>query len=93
LRIRINFNADPGRAFYVAADPDPAFHFNADPDPAPNQSCSNLRPFCLLLKYFWFALKVGIVLGRIEKFSFGDAVAGIIQPLEGDEKITDISKL
>jgi hypothetical protein len=36
--------------------------------------------------------KVGIVLGRIEKFSFGDAVAGIIQPLEGDEKITDISK-
>jgi hypothetical protein len=29
---------------------------------------------------------------RIEKFSFGDAVAGIIQPLEGDEKISDISK-
>jgi hypothetical protein len=41
---------------------------------------------------FRFSLKFGIVLGRIEKFSFGDAVAGIIQPLEGDEKITDISK-
>ncbi len=30
---------------------------------------------------------------RIEGLSFGDAVAGIIQPLEGDEKITDISEL
>ncbi len=30
---------------------------------------------------------------RIEKFSFGDSVAGIIQPLEGEEKITNISKL
>ena len=29
---------------------------------------------------------------RIEKLSFGDKHAGIIQPLEGDEKITDISK-
>ena len=28
---------------------------------------------------------------RIEKLSFGDNHAGIIQPLEGDEKITDIS--
>ena len=27
---------------------------------------------------------------RIEKLSFGDKHAGIIQPLEGDEKITDI---
>ena len=30
---------------------------------------------------------------RIEKFSFGPPVAGVIQPLEGDEKITDISEL
>jgi len=30
---------------------------------------------------------------RIEKFSFGDAVAGIIQPLEGDEKISDINMM
>ena len=29
---------------------------------------------------------------RIEKLSFGDKHAGIIQPLEGDEKITDISR-
>lgn len=29
---------------------------------------------------------------RIEKLSFGDKHAGIIQPLEGDEKITDISE-
>ena len=28
---------------------------------------------------------------RIEKLSFGDNHAGIIQPLEGDEKLTDIS--
>jgi len=28
---------------------------------------------------------------RIEKLSFGDKHAGIIQPLEGDEKITDIN--
>ena len=28
---------------------------------------------------------------RIEKLSFGENHAGIIQPLEGDEKITDIS--
>ena len=30
---------------------------------------------------------------RIEKLSFGDDHAGIIQPLEGDEKLTDISKI
>jgi len=30
---------------------------------------------------------------RIEKLSFGDKHAGIIQPLEGDEKITDINLL
>ena len=30
---------------------------------------------------------------RIEKLSFGENHAGIIQPLEGDEKITDISKI
>ena len=30
---------------------------------------------------------------RIEKFSFGDAHTGIVQPLEGDEKITETSKL
>ena len=30
---------------------------------------------------------------RIEKLSFGDDHAGIIQPLEGDEKLTDISEL
>ena len=29
---------------------------------------------------------------RIEKLSFGENHAGIIQPLEGDEKLTDISK-
>ena len=29
---------------------------------------------------------------RIEKLSFGDDHAGIIQPLEGDEKLSDISK-
>ena len=29
---------------------------------------------------------------RIEKLSFGDDHAGIIQPLEGDEKLTDISE-
>ena len=29
---------------------------------------------------------------RIEKLTFGDNHAGIIQPLEGDEKITDISE-
>jgi len=28
---------------------------------------------------------------RIEKLSFGDSVAGIIQPLEGEEKLTDIN--
>ena len=28
---------------------------------------------------------------RIEKFSFGEEHAGIIHPLEGDEKLTDIS--
>jgi len=28
---------------------------------------------------------------RIEKLSFGDSVAGIIQPLEGEEKISDIN--
>lgn len=30
---------------------------------------------------------------RIEKLSFGDSVAGIIQPLEGEEKITDINMI
>ena len=29
---------------------------------------------------------------RIEKLSFGDPHAGIIMPLEGEEKISDISK-
>jgi len=28
---------------------------------------------------------------RIEKFSYGDSHAGVIQPLEGDEKLTDIN--
>jgi len=28
---------------------------------------------------------------RIEKFSFGDSHAGVIQPLEGDEKLSDIN--
>lgn len=30
---------------------------------------------------------------RIEKFTFGDSVAGIIQPLEGEEKITNINMM
>ena len=29
---------------------------------------------------------------RIERLSFGEDHAGIIQPLEGDEKLTDISR-
>ncbi len=30
---------------------------------------------------------------RIDKFSFGDSHMGIVQPLEGEEKVADKSKL
>jgi hypothetical protein len=45
LRIRIGFNADPDRAFYVNADPDPdtGSHTNADPDPDPGQTLSSQK--------------------------------------------------